>query len=238
MKRALVGSVFLVVGVLAFVVIGLLNSNDEASEVSFVPWTGQAEEEWGESLPVSEEAPQEVANLRGETEPRSGNGSGNESGDPPAEGAAYNAEVEVGRASRDVTRQDDPGGDDRQPGPGVASRDSEEEPDGAMGTLAREQVRAGIEAFRPVVRRCYEETLVEFPEAAGRIELEFTIEAADEQGRVSMSEIGEGTDLFEDQLHDCILYHVSEVVFDAPGGGGVVKVRYPFQFLAAESERD
>ncbi len=115
-------------------------------------------------------------------------------------------------------------------GPALLPPEEDASSDEAMAQLSREQVQEGIAAFRPFVRRCYEESLEDFPEASGRIDLEFTIEASEGRGRVSMSEIGEGTTLYEERLQDCLLYQISEVDFDAPGGGGTIQVRYPFSF--------
>lgn len=103
---------------------------------------------------------------------------------------------------------------------------------GESADLTREQVQEGIEAFRPVARRCYEKTRETFPEAEGRIVLEFSIESSGDDGRVFMSEAGDDTTLFETDLHDCLLYNISEVKFDAPGNEGVVNVTYPLQFAA------
>ena len=146
----------------------------------------------------------------------------------------------VGRNDESATdRSDD--GSSRQPAEAVKERglpgemqadEAGSEREEALADLTREQVREGIEAFRPVVRKCYEETRETFPEAEGRVVLEFSIEASGDDGRVFMSQTGDDTTLFETDLHDCLLYNISEVEFDAPGGDGIVNVTYPIQFSA------
>lgn len=97
--------------------------------------------------------------------------------------------------------------------------------------VSSEEISAWIEAFRPFVRRCYEETLVDFPDAAGTISLAFTMESQDGKGRVFMSEIGENTTLFDDALHDCLLYQISEIDFDlSTPDGHQVYIRRSFIF--------
>lgn len=99
--------------------------------------------------------------------------------------------------------------------------------------VSREEISAGIEAFRPFVRKCYEKTLKDFPDASGTINLAFTMESQDGKGQVFMSEIGENTTLFDDALHDCLLYQISEVDFDlSTPDGHQVYVRYPFTFAS------
>lgn len=98
--------------------------------------------------------------------------------------------------------------------------------------ITREEVLEGIEAFRPVVGRCYEDVLREFPEAAGRVIVEFDVVARGGEGRVELAELGEGTTLFDNHLHDCMLESLGDVTFSVTSGDGTVRVRYPFNFVA------
>ncbi|MBA2664793.1 MAG: AgmX/PglI C-terminal domain-containing protein [Bradymonadaceae bacterium] len=114
--------------------------------------------------------------------------------------------------------------------PGTASEEeahSDEEP---SGVLSREAILEGIEALKPLAKQCYEQTLKDFPEADGRIVLAFTISAESGAGRVQMSELGDATTLHDAALHDCLLVNVGDLEFEAPQGGGVINVRYPFDF--------
>lgn len=123
-------------------------------------------------------------------------------------------------ARRVVNRR--PRGDDEEPGL------QDERP---TGELAREDVQAGIEAVRPLVKECYDETLSEFPDAEGKVTIGFRIHGEDGKGRVEMSELeDDSTTLFDQTLHDCMQKGIAEAQFATPSGGGVVNVRYPFIF--------
>ncbi|MFU8802492.1 MAG: AgmX/PglI C-terminal domain-containing protein [Bradymonadaceae bacterium] len=122
-----------------------------------------------------------------------------------------------------------------QPKPEGDHRVDETAPPEPQSQLAREQVMEGIEAFRPLVRECYEASLTDFPDASGRVVLGFEISAADGEGRVHLSELlDENTTLFDESLHDCMLESIADITFPVPEGGGTVRVTYPFNFLAAE----
>lgn len=100
-----------------------------------------------------------------------------------------------------------------------------------VGALSRETIRESIETMKPYVKGCYEDMLKEFPEAAGKVVIEFTIIGEGGKGRVEMSELeAEKTTLFDSKLHDCMLEAVGDLEFEVPEGGGKVKVRYPFNF--------
>lgn len=106
-----------------------------------------------------------------------------------------------------------------------------QQPDAPTGSLDKEDVRNGIHAVTPMVKVCYEETLKEFPDAAGKVTIGFRIIGEDGKGRVEMTELEpDGTTLFDEKLHDCLQARVAEAEFEVPSGGGVVNVRYPFVF--------
>lgn len=105
------------------------------------------------------------------------------------------------------------------------------------GQLDKDDVQAGIQAVRPLVKACYEDMLKEFPDAAGKVTVAFRIIGEDNKGRVEMSELAEdNTTLFDQQLHDCMQKSIAEAEFETPSGGGVVNVRYPFVFQTDEDE--
>jgi hypothetical protein len=120
-----------------------------------------------------------------------------------------------------------------RPGPAPSQDGDEEQP---TGSLDRETVRDGIKAVTPLVKVCYEETLEDFPDAAGTITVGFRIIGEQGEGRVEMSELdSENTTLFDEKLHDCMLRSIGEATFDAPEGGGAVNVTYPFNFDSGKS---
>lgn len=94
------------------------------------------------------------------------------------------------------------------------------------------------EQYRPVAKRCYEETRARFPDTQvdGRVVLSFDIIAENNEGRVELAEPGEDSTLFADGLHDCMLGGLGDVVFPVPDGEQKVRVKYPFNFSQAEAE--
>lgn len=110
------------------------------------------------------------------------------------------------------------------------------EDDTPKGTLSRESVKAGIKSVTPVFRACYESALEDFPEAEGKVILDFDITAEAGRGRISMSEVdGKKTTLFDNKLHDCMQETLVEVTFEAPKDGAV-HVKYPFVFKTGEDD--
>lgn len=106
-----------------------------------------------------------------------------------------------------------------------------------VGSLSKESIQNSVEALRPFVKDCYENTLKDFPDAEGKVVIGFTIIAAEDGGRVELSELdAEETTLFDTQLHDCMLEEVGNIDFDTPGGDGKVKVRYPFNFANQDAQ--
>lgn len=107
-----------------------------------------------------------------------------------------------------------------------------------LGTLDRDVIRQGIQSIRPMVERCYHETLRDFPEAEGTIVLGFTIAAEEGIGRVELAEPDQDTStLIDTVLHDCMTDAVGAVEFPAPQDGKV-NVRYPFKFAARPDSAD
>ncbi len=106
-----------------------------------------------------------------------------------------------------------------------------------VGSLSKESIQNSVEALKPFVKDCYENTLKDFPDAEGKVVIGFTIIAAEDGGRVELSELdAEETTLFDTRLHDCMLEEVGNIDFDTPGGDGKVKVRYPFDFTNGDAQ--
>lgn len=100
------------------------------------------------------------------------------------------------------------------------------------GVLDREAIRAGIGAAKPKIAECYESALAHDPDLSGMITVEFTIEAVDGGGAVTAGEVNQ-TNMNAPFFEACVLKQVVDVPFPAPTGGGVVKVKYPFNFFDA-----
>lgn len=97
---------------------------------------------------------------------------------------------------------------------------------GAAGTLPREVIREAVRARMSDVRRCYEAGLAFDRDLAGRVTVEFTLDA---QGAVT------GTRVVEDgldrpQVGACIAEYAQRWSFPAPGGP--FQFRYPFHLRA------
>lgn len=103
---------------------------------------------------------------------------------------------------------------------------------GTLGTLAREDVKAGVAAVKDKVKDCYERALKIDPELGGTVKVAFTLEADDEgkgvvtKGEVADSDMNSPSPFFE----ACVLKEIATAEFKAPGGGGVINVTYPFHF--------
>lgn len=98
------------------------------------------------------------------------------------------------------------------------------------GFLSREQIERVVRRHSRGIRYCYEHELMNDPELAGRISVNWTI---DLEGRVSSASIVENS-MGNRDVEGCIMREVRRMRFDQPDGGMVV-VTYPFTFRA-ESE--
>jgi hypothetical protein len=115
----------------------------------------------------------------------------------------------------------------RSSAPGGASSDAD-----AIGTLPADYIRAQMQAIRPLIIECYEETLRTEPGLAGRLVVEFDIAGEpDVGGIVEDSRIDESSDLARSAaLSECVRETIYSLELRAPEGGGRVQVRYPFVF--------
>jgi hypothetical protein len=103
-----------------------------------------------------------------------------------------------------------------------------------LGTLSADAVRAGIDAARPAVSRCYEEALQRDPKLGGRLMVRMVVDQAEGKGRIREAFIED--DASDEVLRGdrspflglCILKAVGEVEYPAPEGDGEIVVRYPY----------
>ena len=102
------------------------------------------------------------------------------------------------------------------------------------GTLEKEAIQAGMKEMKPVLQRCYESVLEEFPEASGTVTVSFRIVSHGGQGRVDYSKIDqERTTMYHSELRDCLTENVGKIEFPAPDGNGAVEVNYPLNFKSS-----
>lgn len=123
------------------------------------------------------------------------------------------------------------GGGEEAPGDQSAkatSADVPREPE-RRGTIDRVAIRDGIEAVKPEIRDCFQEALRHDPSLAGRIVVEFEIEASNGQGTITRGEVVD-SETRSPFFEACVLTRVAGAGFPAPEGDGTVKVRYPFHF--------
>ncbi len=105
-------------------------------------------------------------------------------------------------------------------------------------TLEKQYIRASVRELIPLLAECYEEGLGRNATLAGSIVVNFTIEGEPDVGGV----IGESTidteasTLPDPAVRECIQETMYAIEIEPPAGGGVVKVRYPFEFRPAESD--
>lgn len=93
------------------------------------------------------------------------------------------------------------------------------------GQLSESEVRGVLGRFSKRVERCYERVLASNPSAAGRVEIQFRVNASGEteDARLPANELG-------DSFGNCVLTEVRRLRFSAPAGGSVtVSQRYILQ---------
>jgi hypothetical protein len=147
-----------------------------------------------------------------------------------ADGANDDAPAEEGPReanARDDDNDDNDDDDDAASGTPPPARHADGAP---VGTLSKEAIQAAIKAVVPRVKQCFEQGLKKEPDLAGRVVVQFEIEA-DEEGRgvVNKGEVPE-SETVSPFFDACVLKEVAGAEFPAPEGGGKVVVRYPFQF--------
>jgi hypothetical protein len=100
------------------------------------------------------------------------------------------------------------------------------------GDAAKDYIRTSVRALIPLLVECYNEALERDPELAGKLIVEFTIEGEPEVGGViGDSAIDDaGSTIRDATMRECIQQTMYAIEIDPPAGGGVVNVRYPFEF--------
>jgi RNA polymerase sigma factor (sigma-70 family) len=93
-------------------------------------------------------------------------------------------------------------------------------------------IRRAVRELIPLLRDCYEQGLERDPKLAGTVVVDFTIEGEPGVGGViSRSAIdAAGTSLPDAAARECIQETMYALEIDPPADGGVVTVRYPFEF--------
>jgi len=96
------------------------------------------------------------------------------------------------------------------------------------GSLDKEIIRKVVRQHRREIKYCYEQQLQKNPQLKGRVKMEFTISP---QGSVIAATPVEST-LGNTSVETCMSNKIRHWSFPAPKGGGIVKVKYPFNFDA------
>ncbi|MFO7567220.1 MAG: TonB family protein [Enhygromyxa sp.] len=94
------------------------------------------------------------------------------------------------------------------------------------GSLDKDLIRRIVRAHTNEVRKCYEAALARDPSAAGRLAIEFTIAP---NGKVVSAAVS-SNDTGVEALGECVAKVVKTWTFPKPGGGGQVRITYPFVF--------
>lgn len=100
------------------------------------------------------------------------------------------------------------------------------------GFLEAEEIQKSAWELRSQLKECYETSLKDFPDASGKLTVEFILENEDDGTRVTQAEVlsGEST-ILDDQLNACLMRGLQDLKIDVEiQGGESVKVRYPFRF--------
>jgi hypothetical protein len=106
------------------------------------------------------------------------------------------------------------------------------EPPEPQGAVSKEDVRAAIDAVKPLVKQCFEDAAARNP-GPQKVTLSFTIQGQGLTGYLKDGEVSEST-IQDPFLQACFLEAVADAKFPPPHGGGVVKITYPFRFQPAE----
>ena len=99
-------------------------------------------------------------------------------------------------------------------------------------TIEKEFIRASVRELIPLLVECYEQGLARDPKLAGSIIVDFTIEGEPGVGGV----VGEsaidaaGSTLTDPAVRECVQETMFAIEIEPPADGGVVTVRYPFEF--------
>ncbi|GEM_PF-6984277 len=97
------------------------------------------------------------------------------------------------------------------------------------GVLSKDEIRRGIRNGRRRIKYCYEKELFLNPQLKGQLKVEFTIGA---KGTVISAFI---TLPFQEKVDPCVIKAIKDLKFPKPRGGGIVIVRYPFNFVAQKT---
>jgi hypothetical protein len=113
---------------------------------------------------------------------------------------------------------------------------------GVPGTrvLDKDYIRGRIKEILPLVEECYEMGLRTDPRLSGRLVVSFDIAGEPELGgMVERAEIvnkggGDGGDITNPTLRECLQATIESITFAPPEGGGRVSVTYPFVFTTGQ----
>jgi hypothetical protein len=96
-----------------------------------------------------------------------------------------------------------------------------------VGDLDKNIIRRYIRRKLPEIRFCYEKELQVRHDLSGTVVVDFNISPRGAVQGTTASGMGEKT------VEGCVADAISSIQFPAPTGGGIVHVRYPFQFEQA-----
>ncbi|MBA3451733.1 MAG: AgmX/PglI C-terminal domain-containing protein [Deltaproteobacteria bacterium] len=100
------------------------------------------------------------------------------------------------------------------------------------GHIDKAYIQASVRELIPLLAECFEQGLAQNPKLGGSIIVDFTIEGEPGVGGV----IGESTidaaasTLTDATVRECVQETMFAIEIEPPAGGGVIKVRYPFDF--------
>ncbi len=108
---------------------------------------------------------------------------------------------------------------------------------GGEPVVSKEVIAQAFQDLKPNVKVCYEELLKDFPEASGKLSMNFVFETENGMSRLQMAEFNDDTTLFDRKLHDCVAESVGALEFQQMPDGGRLAVTYPFDFRPADSQK-
>ncbi len=114
-----------------------------------------------------------------------------------------------------------------------ATRPGESAPSGMVN---REQLRAALEAVRPLWKECFDDAAVRYP-GPQRAQVQFTLEGEGPGGRLRNGRVRD-VSVGDPYLEACLTDSMLDARYEAPAGAESVEVRYGYDYVPAAPSKD
>jgi hypothetical protein len=103
-----------------------------------------------------------------------------------------------------------------------------------IGSIDKELIRQVIKEHAAQIRFCYEEQLAVNPKLAGKVSINWTIDADGNASNANV--VKDGTSMVDDKVHQCMMARIVSWQFPKPKGGGIAVITYPWILRASGLE--